>query len=762
VVSLTSPDALSRLRVALTACDSPAVSTADWTELRAALRAASQTCAQLPKMLPKSPLVAEACTLARAGAAMGAAEINFSGADLGDARAALHQGWPGLLAAMLLAPAWELPSAPRIDNVPDWLWGDYVAWLFAVPRDFTTPGLAARIAAQQLPHLADLNTWVGRNTGSTAVRAAVEAYLSIPPFAAARSAAGRRAAELRGQILTRYLVRREDRDGATGILPRDGRVLRVGFIGRDFGGSAAALSALGSFEMMDASAFDVFLFALNDSDRAEARHAGSRVRSKLMLLPDLAGQLRQLRASQLDVAVFCGDVGGQFDPIARIALHRVAPLQVVNHRTGLTSGLPEIDLYVSGAQPATAEAAAAFTERLGLLRGPAHTFAFPKGNAADALVCTREDLGLPADAVVFASVVASGGLDYETCRAWAGLLAQAPHARLALAVLAPEGEQGSRLARFCRSVEQVFSAAGVDTARVAIFPATAGFPEQPRNLLRIADLFLDGLSGADPIWVAEALALGLPALVLSQPANPDRDAAAGMLRALDLPGLIAADEAAYVETGAAMAANAAPRAVLRTRLKDALDTAPQFLDTLAAADAFGALLETAYDELAALDRAAFRAEREPLICFSADNLTEELEAGFAAQAAGDAGTAAFESTLALRADPANPRVRYLRAHVLLAEGKVQRATDYLLAALPHFITDKDFWFLLARTLQQNRQIPQAIEALESCLRLDGKQVEPLLMLVELAEAVGAPDVAADARQCLREIAPDDFRVLALN
>ncbi len=742
-VASTGSDALDRLHKTLDACESTAVSAGDWTELRAALRTASRACAALPRTAAKSALVAEARALVRTVAMMGGAEIEFSSADLTEARAALGQGWPGQLAAMLLVPAWELPEAPRLDAVPDWLWGDYVAWLFAPPRDFTTPGLAARRAAQQRPHLADLNAWTARNAGSAAVRAAVEAYLATLSPGVAPTAGGRPEAELRGQILTRSVVRREDRDFQPVILPRDGRALRVGFVGRDFAGRPAALTALACFEQLDPASFEVYLFLLQDSDPIEARPAAARVRSQQVLAPEIPGQLRQLREAQLDVLVFCGDIGTPFDGITQLALHRIAPLQVVNDRRGHTSGLPEIDLYLSGALPATTEAAATFTERLGLLRGPAQTFAFPRAHATVPLACTREDLGLAADAMIVVSVVQQGAVTFETCRAWAAILAQAPEALMALAVVAAENEPRSGLARFCRGIEQVFTEAGVATSRISIFPAAADAPEQSRNLLRVADLFLHPLGGSHPIWVAEALALGLPALVVSQTANADENAAAGLLHSLGLPGLIAADEAAYIAIGTAMALDSAPRRVLRSRLKEALELAPQFLDTLAAADAFGAVLETAYDELTALGRAVFRAEPEPLRCFSAENLAEGLETGFAALAAGDTATTAFESHLALRADPAHPRVRYLRAHALVAEGKVHRATDYLMAALPHFVGDKEFWFFLAQTLRQNRQAPEAIQALESCLRLDGQQVEPQ---EEARESLQLHDPPACARR----------------
>lgn len=753
---------MQRLRSALTACESQTVVPSVWEELRAALREASRACAKLPLQQVNSPLVSEARFLVRAAAAAGATEVGISEQDLCDARAALARDWPGLLAAMLLAPAWQLPEAPRLASVPDWMWGEYVAWLFTQPRSFTIPDLARRIAVQRLPHLEDLNNWVGRNAGSATVRAAVEAYLDALAVQPGPDAGGRRAAELRGLILKRFLVRNEDRDYNPPISPRAGRLLHVGFIGRDFGSNPDTFAALANFELLDPAGFEVSLFSLRDSDTTEARHCERRVKHLSRLPGDLPGQVRELRAAQLDVVVFCGDVGARFDDITRLALQRVAPLQVVNHRTGQTSGLPEIDLYVSGAQPATPEAAAAFTERLGLLRGPAHSYAFPRNTGTGTPSCTREELGLPVEAMLFAAVVTPAGVGFETCRAWAALLAKTPGSRLAVVLVSPDENPVPSPARFCLSFEAPFVAAGVDTNRIAIFPVPAGSPELTRNLLQVADIFLDALSGSEPVWVAEALALGLPALALSQPLNADRDGAAHLLRSIALTELIAASETAYVETGVALAAAADRRAALRTRLKETLDLGPLFLDTLAAGDALGALLETAYDELAALDRRAFRAGREPLLCFSADNLTAELEAGFAAQAAGDTATAAFEANLALRADPANPRVRHLRAQVLLAEGKPARAVDYLMAALPHYVDDKEFWLLLAQSLRQNNQLPQAIEALDSCLRIDGKQVEPLLMLMELAEGVGAPDIAREALQCLQEIAPEDHRVLAMS
>jgi tetratricopeptide (TPR) repeat protein len=107
-------------------------------------------------------------------------------------------------------------------------------------------------------------------------------------------------------------------------------------------------------------------------------------------------------------------------------------------------------------------------------------------------------------------------------------------------------------------------------------------------------------------------------------------------------------------------------------------------------------------------------------------------------------------------------VRHLHGLVLHAQGEHSRAVDYLVAAVQDSRADADMWFALAKALRANRQIPQAIQALETCIRLAPRQIEPLLVLLDLAEGAGATDIARDVLQCLQEVAPDDARVLAMS
>ena len=753
--------AMERLSSALVAASAQNAAAAECSELRAALREASRACMCVRRDFFSSVQVANLRALVRTATAFGAAEVGLTGQDVAEARAVVEQGLHGLLAAMLLAPAWELPAAPRSSRVPDWLWGEYTAWLFAPPRDFISADSAARLAALRLPHLEDLHQWTVRNPGSTTVRAALEAYATVPPTWRGAGAVSQRAANLRGQILARFYAAGQDRWFEPLIRPRDGRQLRVGFVARDFGSGPDVFAALACLEKLDTTGFEVFIFAFAEPDTPEARHCATFAKGLFRLPDDSEDQVKQLRDAQLDVIFFGGDVTERTDALRRLAARRIAPLQVVQDRTGLTTGLPTIDLVISGNRPITTEVVAGFAERLGLTRGPVHAFSFPPINPANDPAEIRAEFGWLDGQVVFASVVTLGACNEATGLLWADVLGKSPEARLAVVLTDANEHDGLGAARFGRAVETVFAKAGVDTARVSLFPVATGQSGSVRAILGAADLFVAAQSGTDSVWVAAALALGVPVLALCEGVAQDLGAAAGMLESLGLTELIADTEESLGLTATALARDAGARDALRTRLQTAIEGGPLFLDTLAASDGLGALLETAFDELAALGRSAFRAEREPVLCYSADDSEEAVTAGLAAHAAGNTSTAAFEANAALRAAPANPRARRLRAEILLSEGRVARATDYLLAALPHFANDSGFWFLLAQALRCNGQSPQALQALESCLRIDGRHVDAWLLLAELADSVGASDFALEARQTLREISPDDYRVMAL-
>ncbi|WP_414663077.1 tetratricopeptide repeat protein [Horticoccus sp. 23ND18S-11] len=699
--------------------------------------------------------VAETLGIVKAVTAVGGYDLPASGTDLVEASGNMGRGWAGVIAAMLQAPSWELMTAPALDAVPNWLWSDYAAWLFSLPPQYAAFD-AGLLAPVRLKRLQDLERWVRRNPGAASVRAAVDAFLEADrvPFHAAPDVIVRQQAEVRGKILA-HLHLRKAVETEPAPVARHGRRLRVAFVARDFAPGPDLFETLPGFEQLDAKSFEVFLFPLAASDSPESGYCTRRTRGLQVLPEGTQARVELLRSARLDALVFVGDLSHNFNALSEIALHRIAPLQVVTSRSGATTGLPEIDLVVSGVELP----AAAFSERIGVRRGPAHCFSFGRnGAAALGSTTTREELGMPAQGPLFAAVVDGAGVTATTLRLWTSVLAQSADAHLAIA-FAHDGDP-SLVARFCQATERALGEQNLKRNRVTVFPTSAQRPHELRALIGICDAVVDaqapGLSG----WtVAEALLASVPVVTSS---DARLGAPAAFLQSLGLGELVAADVPATGPLLVALAREGEQRNGLRTRIAAALETPPDFLDALAASDAFGALLEAAFDEVSSLGRAEFRRQTDPIRCFGVDSATETIDAGLAAYATGDLETAALEGNLGLRSEPRNQRARFLVGQVLYAQGSHSRAVDYLLAAVQQSDATPEMWYALALALRENRQVAEAIQVLETCLRLDCRNVEVLLTLLELAERVGATEIAREVLQCLQEVAPEDPRVLAMS
>jgi len=725
--------------------------------LRTALRELAQELILHPRTNRRDAWVPAVLALITAAQTAGAYDLPAKSDDVRAAHAGLAKGWAGLLACMFQVGAWEIAELPPLDRVPDWLWSEYTRWLcHRAPRFTHTCTEPLRVVR----HLRDLESWLSRNVGSSTVRAAVSASFQADEATAMGGdpLAWRQQAELRGRILTRlHACDRSDYEPE--LYPRHGRRLRVAIVARSFGPSPELFAALPYFESLDATAFEILLLPLAASDSPEAAYCYRRASLNQVLPAGTAARVARLREGRFDVVVFVGDLGGEADELTQIALQRVAHLQVVCDRTGFTTGLSEIDLNISPAERLTETTSGAFTERVGFLRGPGLSFSFARNaSGVSSSGLSRTDVGLPVAAPLFVACVDAGGPSSAVLEAWSQLLGVNPEVHLAVAFI-HEGET-SRMARLCSALDRALDRQGVDRSRLHVFPASPERPEEVRGLIALSDVYLDSNAGRMTIWTAaEALRAGVPTIALE---GEGRVATAAMLRSLRLSDWVATDAAGYVRLASALMAQPEGRTAVREHLAMEIEAIPPFLDSLAASDAFGALLEAAFDELASLGRGEFRQLRDVVSCFAVDDLAETIDAGFASHAQGELDIAASQAMLALRSAPGDARARQLQGVVLHAKGNLMRAIEYLLAAVQQPGATAGMWYSLALALRDNGQTGEAVQALEACIRIDHRHVEALLTILELAERVGATEMARDVLESLQLVAPDDHRVLAMS
>ena len=750
---------MARTRVALDAyVEQPDVA-AKRMELREALRGLANAVAELAPARFEESRRGGLGELIKRVSGSGYHDLPVAEVDLAQARAHAAGGGAGLYAAMLLVAGWQWPDAPALKDVPAGAREDYVSWLFAVPQGFSAPGQAALYPQRVLQRLEELLRFVRGEPEGENVRHVLSAYLSnsscIPLYFCEASL--RRHYEVRAQLLQCAVVRpaRELRP-----LPRAGRRLRVGFINRHFGSQTETYTTLPMFEQLDPERFEVVLFAHHANGSALEAYAQQRA-AAFHLLPEEAGaQVDALRAAELDVAVFGTNVTAVFNEVTRLALHRVAPLQVVNNSSCTTTGMPEIDLYVSGTLTESEAAPEHFSERLGLVAGPAHAFNYEADRQEPTSRWTRAALGLPEDAVLFVTAANYFKIIPEMQRAWAKLLAGVPGSRLLVHPFNPNWSSSYPVKRFAAEFDAVLAEHGVASDRWVL--STMKFPSRSdvKELLSVGDVYLDTFPFGGVNSLVDPLELGMPVIAWEGATFRSRMGAA-LLRTLGLDELIAGGEAGYLERAVSLAREADRRNEIKQRVADAMGRMPLFLDTLAASDAFGALLETAFDELQRVGRAEFRRQRTPIRVPAPMDAMARINDGVARLEADDPATAAACAREVLGAMPAHPAARHLLGAALLRGGQHVRAVDYFLGAVQHSDGDAPLWHDLAIALCESGRMPQAVQALETSLRIDQSRVEGWTLLAELALNAGNIGLYRDALGVARELAPADERVSAL-
>ena len=729
------------------------------------LRSLQTLCVRAIRGLPghqkTGPEVEAACGIVEFFVREGFVDSPVGGDPLNDAEKACKAGWTGLLSALLVAPAWQLKSAPRIEDTPMWLWPVYTECLLRLPPLLAEAGQADGLAEHYARRLREIARLVDTNLGSSAVRGLVDKFLLAGDCTLLCNSTGslREILALRARILS--LVNGVTKEAADVIvLPREGRRLKVGFVIESLENQSWVRAALPWFEHLDDRRYESILFSVTPSSSALAGHVATRV-GELRVLGDAGREaVDVLRGGLFDVLVFFTRVTRGGDPVTALALHRVAPVQVVLDETRMTSGIPNADLTIIDACESPARESVHFTERLAVMPEAGVSFVSNSSRTPSTAEWTREGLGIPVEAVVYATVAPFRNLTPEWLACVARILASVPDSRLLVYSYHPDDGSEAELGRLCGLVGSVMSAHGVDESRLILSNEALPSESEVLVLLKVADLYLDTWPVSQGEGSLLALEAGLPVLAgraaLGHPA-----AAASAMSRLGFGRYVAEGAEDFATIAVRLGRGAEERAKLRSELKVSIGNAESCGDPVAYADAVGALLEKAFDEAAANGRPGIPEGGAPITILLGTNLDElrvsveeQLRCGFAPEAAASLAPA-------VAACPTDPVIRGLHRRVLMAEYRFDRAADSLLSTVERQSANADLWYQLGLALRGAGKRQDALQALEVALRLNHSNLEGWLTLGEMAREAGHAEMIREIATVAVQLAPDDPRVKEL-
>ncbi len=330
----------------------------------------------------------------------------------------------------------------------------------------------------------------------------------------------------------------------------DGRI-RVGFASRYLQGHTIGKLMRGFIERLSRDRFEVVVLHVG-GELDEMARAIDGAADHVIRVPRRLGDARaEIAAASLDVLVY-PEIG--MDPITYfLAYARLAPVQCVMWGHPVTTGIPNVDYFVSSALLEPDGAAAHYSEQLVMLDRMPTCYQRPlvPDGARD-----RARLGLDRDATLYVCPQSLFKLHPDFDATLGAILRRDPRGRLVL--LEGLSRHWERLLRerFARAIPDVAD-------RVDVIPRLdlGGF----LDLLRTADAVLDpwGWTGGNSTY--EAFALGVP--VVTRPSAFMRGrVTAGAYRQIGVMDCVATTDAEYVDLAVRLANDPVWRADVGARI----------------------------------------------------------------------------------------------------------------------------------------------------------------------------------------------------
>lgn len=339
------------------------------------------------------------------------------------------------------------------------------------------------------------------------------------------------------------------------------RPLRIGYLSCDFYSHATGYLMARLFELHDRQKYQLFAYTWDNRYDDPLR---KRMAACFDSLKDIRGladaQAAELiRSDEIDILV---DLKGYTrDSRLGILAHRPAPVQV--HHVGFpgTLGAPFVDYLVADKIIAPPEHAKFFSEKLAYMPDcyqPTDETR-PVGEKP-----SREECGLPARGVVFASFNQSYKITPETFDVWCKLLREVPDSVLWLLHCSNTATENARKEALAR---------GVQPERLIFAPARTQTVHLGR--LQNADLILDTLPVNAHTTASDALWAGVPVVTLPGQPFVSR-VAASIVTTIGLPELVARDAEDYLRIAKELASKPEHLESVKRRIREGAKTSPLF------------------------------------------------------------------------------------------------------------------------------------------------------------------------------------------
>lgn len=498
-----------------------------------------------------------------------------------------------LLALMLYRSAYQLPDRWfEPITIPSWLVNDYLAYMQTVPLFFQAVGESEQYA-QYLNHwFTFIHRKIHQNSNSAfwqSVAAVVAEAVFAPIYF---NDLNLKDTYIKWAAITEFNLVNRGLTVHQHCPPRPSHrsKIRLGVLNQAFSPHSETFSTLPFYEHLDRQQFEIILYAESSQEHPLEAYCKNRCDQFVLLSQDLEESVQRIRDDDLDILLFGINIAVGNKSTARLAMHRLARVQVSANSSPVTSGINNIDYYIAGAITAPAETfQSQYSEKLVNLADQSTCYRFPtSGQQSTAASYHRRDLKIAEDAVVFVSGANFFKLIPELRIIWTRILAAVPNSVLLLYPFSAWSHHYP-VSAFRNHMAALFADDEIDPSRLIIQDPIPN-REHVKQLLQIADVYLDAYPFTGVTSLLDPLEVGLPLVTQSGNSFRSRQGPA-LLESIDLTDLIATDKQKYVELAIQLGQDSTRRQQYRTLIQQKMAANPAFMDSQVYSAQVGTLLQ---------------------------------------------------------------------------------------------------------------------------------------------------------------------------
>ncbi len=507
-----------------------------------------------------------------------------------------QQSIQALLAAMLYYRADELPLPHDLDWIPNWLQSDYLQFLFSAPTNFHSLTEADRYCHYIQQWIDYLHESILTHSGEPFWKNIANKFAQVANFIPIYFNEDNLKSiyEKRAAIISLSLKNNgHEVDYQFDERPANRKKIRLGILAAHFTPSAETFAALPAYEYLSRE-FEVVLYSLQQTNHPLEQYCQSSANFFVTLPECLAEQVNTIRSDDLDILFFATNITAVTNQMCLLASHRLARIQITSGGSVVTTGMKNMDYFISGTFSDPSQTAQAqYQEELIQLPGAAHCFSYGDFEEKSSLKIDRQDLGIVDDAVVFTSGANFYKIIPELIHTWAKIIAAVPNSVLMLFPFGPNWSSNYPKATFEQHLHQIFAEYGVSPDRViALDPQPVPNREDLKEYYKLADVYLDSYPFAGTTSLIEPLQVSLP--VIARQGNSFRSSmGAAMIRSLEITELVADSEESYIQLAVALGNNSELRQQKSAEVKAKMADNPSFLDS----KGYGAKIGELFKEL---------------------------------------------------------------------------------------------------------------------------------------------------------------------